>query len=323
MEKRYLGKTDIQITPIGLGCWQFSGGKGLVGRFWKALDSDHVRDIIANTIREGINWFDTAEVYGWGNSERMLSSILDVLAVKPGEVMIATKWWPVLRRAGSISETFKYRQVALGEYPIDLYQVHNPFSLSSVKAQMDAMAALVKDQKIRSIGVSNFSASAMGKAARVLESQGLVLASNQVRYSLLDRRIEENGVLTTAQEKGITIIAYSPLEQGILTGKFHDNPDLIKSRTGPRKYLKWFKSKGLAASRPLVQVLKEIGERVQATPEQVALNWIVNRHGKTVVAIPGASKPRHATSNARSLAFQLTTEEMERIDQVSWEAIRR
>lgn len=323
MEKRSLGTTDLQITPIGLGCWQFSGGKGLVGRFWKALDRENVREIVACTLKEGINWFDTAEVYGWGNSERMLSSVLETLEVKPGKVIIATKWWPVFRRAGTIRDTFQTRSAALGNYPVDLYQIHNPFSLSSIKAQMNAMADLAADRKFRAVGVSNFSAKAMEKSARILESRGLVLASNQVRYSLLDRRIEENGVLALAQEKKITIIAYSPLEQGILTGKFHDNPELIKSRPGPRKYMKWFKPRGLEAARPLIETLKNIGERVNAAPEQVALNWLVNRHGKTVVAIPGASKPRHAQSNARALAFQLSPEEMDRIDQASREAIDR
>jgi len=115
----------------------------------------------------------------------------------------------------------------------------------------------------------------------------------------------------------VTIIAYSPLEQGLLTGKFHENPELINSRTGPRKFLKQFQSSGLQKSAPVINELKTIGETHGKKPGQVALNWLVNFHGDTVVAIPGASKMQHAADAAGALDFELTPEELERLDRVS------
>ena len=321
METRKLGKTDIEITPIGLGCWQFSGGKGMIGRYWKALDLTTVRNIVSVSLDLGINWFDTAEAYGWGESERVLSSVLQSLDIKPGSVVIATKWFPALRMASNIGKTFMYREAGLNAYPVDLYQIHSPHSFSSVDAQMNAMADLADAGKIKSIGVSNFSAKAMAKAARVLEKRGYVLASNQVRYNLVDRQIENNGIMSTAQELGITIIAYSPLKQGLLTGNFHQDPELIQSRIGPRKYMKNFKAKGLQATQPLIDTLRDVALDVSATPAQVALNWVVNRFGETVVAIPGASKTEQAQSNAKAMEISLTPEQIDRIDQMSKKAI--
>ncbi|RMF08566.1 MAG: aldo/keto reductase [Candidatus Neomarinimicrobiota bacterium] len=321
MQLRTLGSTDITISPLGLGCWQFSGGKGLIGGFWQALEPETVRSIVAASLEGGINWFDTAEAYGWGESEIALSQALRSLEVDPEDIYIATKWFPVFRRAASIRATFPERESCLRPYPITLHQIHNPLSLSSVESQIHAMADLVEEGRLRAIGVSNFSAKAMDRAARVAEQRGVPLVSNQVRYSLLYRKVESNGVLSAAKDHGITLIAYSPLEQGILTGKFHDQPDLIRSRVGPRKFLRWFKPKGLEQSRPLIDLLREIAQKYEVAPEQVALNWLIHFSGETVVAIPGASKARHAESNVRALSFTLNEDELARIDQCSREVL--
>jgi aryl-alcohol dehydrogenase-like predicted oxidoreductase len=135
----------------------------------------------------------------------------------------------------------------------------------------------------------------------------------------LQRRIEDNGVLQAAKDAGATIIAYSPLSQGILTGKFHRNPDLINSRPGPRRYLKRFKRAYLEKTRPLVDVLRRVaeskGEEVSAA--QIALAWTVQFHGDTVVAIPGASKVEQARSNAAALNIRLSDDELLNIDRTS------
>ena len=123
-----------------------------------------------------------------------------------------------------------------------------------------------------------------------LTELGLSLTANQVHYSLLNRQIETDGTLDEAKKRGISIIAYSPLEQGLLTGKFHDRPDSIRKRPGPRKYLSLFRPEGLARSRPVVQAVREVAEKRGVTPAQVALNWIIQFHGDAVVAIPGATK---------------------------------
>lgn len=317
MKLRRLGKSDIEISPLGLGCWQFSEGRGLIGGFWEALPSQTVEEIIDASLKGGINWFDTAEAYGNGRSERALSAALTRLGKKPGEVIVATKWMPALRVAASIGGTIGERLDALHPFGIDLHQIHKPFALATVTAQAHAMADLVKDRKIRTVGVSNFSAKRMRKMHAVLASRGVPLVSNQMKYSLLDRRIESNGVLDAAKELGITLIAYSPLEQGLLSGKFHDDPSLIKSRVGPRKFLPAFRAQGLERSRPLIEELKKVAAAHGATPSQVALNWLASFHGDTVVVIPGATKRKHAEENVGAMGFTLSPDELRRIDELS------
>lgn len=314
MELRRLGTSAIRITPIGLGCWQFSGGEGMAGRYWPALDRATTRAIVRATLDGGINWFDTAEAYGNGNSERATSDALEAAGVEPGEVRVATKWMPFLRTAGSIGRTIDDRIRFLSPYPIDLHQVHNPFGiLSTQRSVINAMADLVDEGQVRTVGVSNYGEKTMRRAHHYLAKRGLPLVSNQVRYSLLDRTIERNGVLDAAKQLGVTIIAYSPLAQGILTGKFHEDPSLIRGRGGPRRWLGAFREKGLEKSRPLIEVLRRIAGKYDATPAQVALQWLVRAHGDTVVAIPGASKVEQAEQNAAALDFEMTEAEIEEL----------
>jgi len=228
---------------------------------------------------------------------------------KPGEIKVATKWWPMFRTASNILKTIDQRIKALAPYPIDLYQVHQPWGFSNEKAEMDAMASLVKEHKIRHVGVSNFSAAQMKSAWEALQKHGIQLVSNQVRYNLLDRKIESNGTLQTAKELGITIIAYSPLAQGLVTGKFHDNPELLKN-IGMRKYSSPFKPAGLEKSRPLVKTVRELATKYGVTSSQIALNWLINFHGETVVAIPGATKESHAKENAKAMTFSLSQDDL-------------
>jgi len=313
---RTLGRSDLRVTPIGLGCWQFSKRNNMAGKFWPSLDDDVVREIVKVSLDLGINWFDTAEVYGNGASERALSNALRQAGKKPGEVIIATKWWPMFRFASNIPHTIGSRIRCLEPFPIDLYQVHQPFGFSSAREEMKRMAELVKGKQVRCIGVSNFSEQKMREAAEELDRHGLKLISNQVRFNLLDRKIEKNGVMEAARELGITIIAYSPLAQGILTGKFHDNPGLVpgagwRKRSGP------FRKENLSRSKPLIDLLKELGKTYEVSPAQIALNWLLTANGETVVAIPGATKRSHAEDNAGAMKFRLTEEAISRLTELS------
>ena len=322
MDVRELGRTGIGITPIGLGCWQFSQGKNMTGKMWSVLDQETMDAIVRAALDGGVSWFDTAQAYGNGASERALAAALSHAHVEPGRVVVATKWLPILKPARDLRRNVDTRIACLAPYPIDLYQVHIPWSISSVAAQMREMAALVRAGKARAIGVSNFSAKRMAQAGAALQAEGLPLASNQVRINLLERSIETNGVLELAREHRVTLIAYSPLAQGILTGRYHDDPARVRSLPyGRRSRLspssRFLTPEGLARSTPLIAELRAVGEAHGATPAQVALAWLVTYYGEAVVAIPGASRAEQAAEAAAAMELRLSAAEIESIDHLS------
>ena len=314
VKKRPLGRTGIQVTPIGLGMMEFAGGGGLMGFAFPVISQEEKNATIQAGLEGGVNWFDTAELYGAGVSERSLSAGLKAAGARDPDVVIATKWWPLFRTARSIPATIGERLRFLDGYSVGLHQVHQPFSFSSPEAEMDAMAELVKAGRIRSVGVSNFNAERMRRAHRQLQKHGLPLASNQVRYSLLDRHIERDGTLAAARELGVTIIAYTPLESGLLTGKYHRSPDLLKSKP---PFWRMRLQRGLDRSRKLVAELETIAARRGVTAAQVALNWVIHSHGETVVAIPGVTKVSQAQESAGAMRFTLTGEEIARLGEIS------
>lgn len=308
---RRLGNTAIEITPIGLGCMQFSVS-GMAGRIYPGMPQDRASAIVKTALTGGINWFDTAEMYGHGQSERLLSSALHNIGIEPGSVRIATKWLPAGRRASNIGRTIHDRLEALQGYPIDLYQIHTPYgSFATLEAQLDAMADLAEAHQIGHVGVSNFSAGQMELAQLRLAKRGLVLASNQVQISLLHRAIEKNGVLATARRLGITLIAYSPLRQGVLTGRFHDDPSALRALPRTRRVLSGLLDpRLLLRTEPLINELREIANAYGVKPGQVALAWVIANYGNTVVAIPGSSKPTQAAESAEALDLKLTDAEL-------------
>jgi aryl-alcohol dehydrogenase-like predicted oxidoreductase len=315
-QERRLGNTGIEVTPIGLGVMQFSGGKGLTGMIFPEFPQGEKNAIVKAALDGGINWFDTAEMYGRGNSERSLAGGLKAAGMQDDEVIVATKWFPIFRTASNIPKSINDRLHYLDGYSIDLYMVHQPWGFSSPEAEMDAMADLVEAGKIRSVGVSNFNVEQMQRAHAALEKRGLPLAVNQVQYSLLHRNIESDGVLEAAKELGISIVAWSPVGSGLLTGIYHQNPELLNSKPAFRRMTLGRK---IESSRPVINALVEIGTRYEATPAQVALNWLVNFQGETVLAIPGASKVGQAQESAGAMKFKLTEEEMNQLDHLTRE----
>jgi aryl-alcohol dehydrogenase-like predicted oxidoreductase len=314
IKKRRLGGTDLEVTPIGLGVMQFSGNKGMFRWVFPDIAQEEMNAIVKTAVEGGINWFDTAEMYGRGRSEHGLVEGLKTAGIADEEVVIGTKWFPVLRTARNIPRTIQDRLRFLDGYTIDLYMIHQPVSFSSIEAQMDALADLVEAGKIRSVGVSNFSADQMRRAHAALEKRGLPLAVNQVQYSLLHRKIETDGTLDTARELGVTIVAYSPLGRGILSGKYHENPALLGEKVfGWRMMLQ----RRVESSRPLVAALQRIAPRYDATRAQVALNWLIHAQGEIVVAIPGASKVSQAAQSAGAMSFRLSEEEIQELDELS------
>jgi aryl-alcohol dehydrogenase-like predicted oxidoreductase len=293
---------------------EFAGGGGLVGRAFPLIPQDEKNAIVKAALDGGINWFDTAELYGAGVSEASLARALKTAGKRDQDVVVATKWWPLFRTARNIPRTIRERIRFLDGYTIGLYMVHQPFGFSSPEAEMEAMADLVETGRIRSVGVSNFDAAQMRRAHRRLQQRGLSLAANQVQYSLLDRSIERDGILEAAMELGVTIIAYTPLASGLLTGKYHKDPGLLARKP-------WFwrarLQGGVDKSRSLVLALEEIGLNYSATPAQVALNWVIHSHGDTIVTIPGATRVQQAEESAGAMSFKLSVDEMARLDELS------
>ena len=312
--KRTLGKTNIEVTPIGLGMMEFAGGGGLMGSAFPIIEQENKNATIKAGLDGGINWFDTAELYGSGVSEASLAIGLKAAGKKDADVVVATKWWPLFRTASNIPKTIGDRLRYLDGFSISNYMVHQPFSFSSPEAEMEEMAKLVEAGKIRSVGVSNFNAEKMRRAHRQLQKHRLPLAVNQVRYSLLDRRIEKNGILETAKELGVTIISYTPLESGLLTGKYHKNPELLDKKSTIRRVMF---QRNMEKSRKLISTMEEIGCKYNATAAQVALNWIIYSQGDIVVTIPGVTSPSQAEDNAGAMKFKLTEAEIARLGSLS------
>ena len=311
---RQLGKTGIMVTPIGLGVMELAGGGGLLGYVFPVIPQDEKNAIVKAALDGGINWFDTAEMYGSGVSERSLATGLQAAGKSDKEVIIATKWFPIFRTAGNIPHSIKNRLHFLEPFSISNYMVHQPYGFSSPEAEMNAMADLVEAGKIRSVGVSNFNPSRMRRAYAALAKRGLPLACNQMYYSLLHREIETNGVLETAKELGITITAYTPIERGLLSGKYHKDPALLERMSGWRKISI---KRNLERTRPLINAMDEMAARYGATIAQVALNWIINFNGEIVVTIPGATKVKQAEEAAGAMKFKLSDEELTKLDEVS------
>ncbi len=311
---RALGNTGIRVSPIGLGVMEFAGGGGLLGRAFPIIPQSEKNAIIQAALDGGINWFDTAEIYGGGVSERSLVEALKAAGKQPGDVVIATKWFPLFRTANHIRRSISERLRFLEGFPIDLYYIHHPSSFSPAETEMNAMADLVEAGKIRSVGVSNFSAEYMRRAQAALQKRGLPLATNQVRYSLLDRKIETDGTLETARELGVTITAYTPLGSGLLTGKYHKNPELLRNKSA---FWRRRMQRQMEGSRPLVAALEEIAAKYQVTAAQVALNWVIWFNGELVVTIPGATKVQQAADNAGAMRFRLSEDELDRLDELS------
>lgn len=314
VQKRHLGQTDLEVSPIGLGVMQFSGDGGLFSMMFPTLSQEKKNVIIQAALDGGINWFDTAEMYGRGNSERGLAHALKVAGKEDDEVIIGTKWFPILRTASNIPKSIQDRLHFLDGFTIDLYMVHQPWGFSSPEEEMDAMADLVEEGKIRSVGVSNFNVEQMLRAHSALQKRGLPLAVNQVQYNLMYRKIESNGVLDAAKDFGVTIVAWGPLGSGVLSGKFHRDPNIL-SRTPYFRRMRMRRQ--LEQSRPMVNALEKIAAKHDVTAAQVALNWLIHFHGEAVVAIPGASDEHQATQNAGAMYFKLSEEEMVYLDEIS------
>ncbi|MFZ4675924.1 MAG: aldo/keto reductase [Nodosilinea sp.] len=306
-----LGPGGPTVPALGVGTWAW--GDSLFWDYGKAYSDSDLQAAFEASLDAGLTLFDTAEVYGLGQSERLIGRFMQQ---RPQQAVIATKYFPLPWRwsqqsvADALTASLDRLQVA----SVALYQVHWPLEFwLGQKDLMAALATAVKGDRIGAVGVSNYSAKQMREAHAYLADQGVPLAVNQVQYSLLSRGAETSGVMATARELGVTILAYSPLAQGLLTGKY--TPEANLKPAGARWLDPRFSPAGLTKLMPVIQALQAIAEKRERTPAQVALNWLVAQGN--VVPIPGAKNARQATQNAGALGWQLTPEEQGQLSQLT------
>jgi aryl-alcohol dehydrogenase-like predicted oxidoreductase len=303
-----LGASPLHVSPLGVGTWQW--GDRAIWQFGNGYTRADCDDAYASSRTLGVTFFDTAEVYGRGVSEQILGRLVRRESAPP---VVATKFAPVPGRltTASVGRALSASLKRLGLPAVDLYQVHFPFTLLNLDDVMLALADEVAAGRIRAVGVSNFSARQMDRARTVLARRGVPLASNQVSYSLLHRDPERNGVLEACRQLDVRLIAYSPLSQGALTGKYHDGTPV----RGLRRVMAPFRPAALRASAPLIQRMREIGAaHGNKTPAQVALNWLMCRG---TLPIPGAKNAAQAAANAGALGWELTDEEYAQLSALS------
>jgi len=296
---RYVAAGGARVSKIGLGTWQFGSTEWGYGRDY---ESKTAGEIVRRALDLGINLVDTAEVYGIGRSERIVG---EAIRGRRDEVFLATKLFPIglpfmtrLRARGSMRR--------LGVDRVDLYQQHWPSALFPPRATMPRFRRLLDAGLIRHAGVSNHF---LDQWQACEGAFGGPVLSNQVRFSLVHREAERE-LVPWAQRNGRIIIAYSPLGQGLLSGRYQS-----ASPGNFRRFRRDFSAEARARRAPLVQALREIGDGHQATPAQVALAWLVRK--PNVVAIPGASSVGQLEENASAADLALSSDEAARLDSLS------
>jgi aryl-alcohol dehydrogenase-like predicted oxidoreductase len=308
MERRPLGNSGIEISVIGLGTWAM--GK----RSWGRVDDADSSSAIRKSLDLGINLIDTAPVYGFGHSERVVGLAIQGLRNK---AVIATKcglaWdeasgriWNDGSKAGVIAQT-EGSLKRLGVDWIDLMQVHWPDPIRPVAETMAALVQLREQGKIRAIGLSNYSVEQMRAALECGPVHSL-----QPPYSLLNREIE-NEILPFCRQQGIAVLAYSPMAKGILTGKYEKEATFSEDDVRDRDPN--FSGERFHRNLEVVAGLREVGAQVGRSPAQVAVNWVIAQPGLTC-AICGAKTPVQVSENAGAAGWSLSPEQIDHLNDI-------
>lgn len=306
-----LGKTGLRVAPLGVGTWQW--GDRVFWGYGQGYAEEEIKTAFHTSLAAGITFFDTAEAYGQGRSECFLGQFISENRARP---VVATKFMPLPWRVskGQFLGALRKSLQRLGLAQVELYQIHWPFPPRPVEFWADALGDAVQAGLTRAAGVSNYDAEQMRRAHQALAKRGVPLASNQVEYSLLHRAPERTGLIDACRELGVTLIAYSPLAKGALTGKYTpaNPPPGFRSRR--------YRGDFLAAIQPLNGLLREIGAAHGGkTPGQVALNWVIC---KGAIPIPGAKNARQAQDNAGALGWRLSAAEIAALDKTSEGVLR-
>ena len=308
---RTLAGTDIPLPDLGLGTWAWGDRStwGMNG-YDSSYDFETIRAAYTTSVRAGVTLLDTAEMYGNGESERIIGRLLREDAVHRDRVVVATKFMPFPWRtpfAGALMGSLRASLDRLGLPWVHLYQIHGAISLRSARTEAAALAAAYRAGLVKAVGVSNYSERELRTIHAALAAHGIPLATNQVEYSLLRTMPERGGLLRACRELGVTVLAYSPLGMGRLTGKY----DARNPPPGKRN----FSAFPMDEIEPIVAELRRIGAAHDGrTPSQVALNWIIC---KGAVPIPGAKNAAQAEQNAGALGWRLTPDEVAALDRLS------
>jgi aryl-alcohol dehydrogenase-like predicted oxidoreductase len=316
-----LGRSDVVVPRMGIGVMTWGDPSGRARwtpaklAYGGGPANPHEEQLAFEaSVAAGATFFDTAEMYGAGASERRLGEL-----ASGRDVVIATKFPPtMLSRADAMPRALDRSLELLQRASVDLYMHHYPSRRVSIPTLMNLMADAVAQGRVRAVGVSNYSVDQMRLAHAVLADRGIPLASNQVEYSLLHRMPEADGVLDACRELGITLIANQPLANGALTGKFGAGA----RPSGFRRFMPRFRGPQREAAMPVISLLREIGQVHGRSPAQVALRWLIEN--EIVLPIPGAKNERQATDNAGALAFALSQPEIEALDRatLAWRGMK-
>ncbi|CAK8565392.1 unnamed protein product [Lathyrus sativus] len=310
-DKVKLGGSDLKVTTIGIGAWSWGDTTYWNNFQWNDRNEKAAKEAFDASIDGGLTFFDTAEVYGSGlafgaiNSETLLGRFLRERKERDPnvDVAVATKFAALPWRLGrqSVISALKDSLGRLGMTSVDVYQLHWP-GVWGNEGYIDGLGDAVEKGLVKAVGVSNYSEKRLREAYKRLKKRGIPLASNQVNYSLIYRTPEENGVKASCDELGISLIAYSPIAQGVLTGKY--TPE--KPPSGPRGRI--YTPEFLTTLKPLLNKIAEIGDKYNKTSTQVSLNWLVAQGN--VIPIPGAKTAEQAEEFKGALGWRLDNDEV-------------
>ena len=312
MQKRKLGYTDLELTTVGFGAWAI-GGPWLYG--WGPQDDDESIATLLRAMDEGVNWIDTAAIYGHGRSETVVGRALKQMSPKP---LIATKCglcWdehneriPRLK-AQSIRAECQDSLKRLDIETIDLYQIHFNQPDEDIEEAWTEMAKLVEEGKVRYIGVSNFTVEQIRRIQSIHP-----VASLQPPYSMLHREVE-NELLGYCEQNNIGVVVYSPMQRGLLTGTFDAERVANLPEGDHRKANADFREPQFSATMELVEQLRSIAECNGKTCSQLAISWVLRRPEVTC-AIVGARRPDQIVETAQASDWNLSEEDIEQIEQL-------
>ena len=312
-----LGTSELVVSATGVGAWAWGDRSGYWTDDWKGQRVENL-EAYKTLLRSGVDFIDTAEVYGFGKSEELLAEFAkDVGAGVETAPALATKFAPIPFRwsAEDVPKALEASLKRLGVSKVALYMQHWPafgFGADGCNERfLEGLCLCYERGLCDAVGVSNFNADRVKAAARKFEQRGVPFASNQIQYSLVYRAPElDTGVIEACREHGVTPVAYSPMAQGLLTGKY--SAAAARGVKGPRGGI--FTESRLSDVEGLIQTLREVGDVHGKTPAQVAVNWCM---AKGAVPIPGAKNASQAASVAGCLGWRVSEAEMQALEKAA------